>query len=611
MPEQLLQLPLWVRFGASQKLAGLNAYSPLYLRNSNHDYGGGDFGDLFVLIEKAKETGFSVIQLLPLYDTGDNTSPYMPVSFFALNPIFLWIDDPIFNNLANKLKENQQHWTSQQTNSQINYQQMYDFKTAFLQEVYLSLKNNSNFVKYKDNITAEIKDYAKFCSLKQNQKTDWQKWETNKVTQNEDFYLFGQWLLTKQLKQVKEYADKHEIYLCLDKPLYLQLQSSDVWANQELFYLKKDGYSEFVSGCNNPSDPFGAQVWGHPVFQFTQKSIAIERYFIKSIAYLSQFCHVIRLDHVLALIWKYYLIDPNTQIGKHIKATGYQILQHIIDSFPNIHFIAEDSGFESEQEIDLPLQNLGLLGVRCLQWASQRNQNSNNYPYTTTIYASTHDTKSLINWYQTLDIDKLNFIALDLKNNKPSNPQQILNQVFSYLYQSSAQLVFVSLPDLLFDTRRINIPGTTNNYNWQKRMIRNIEEIDFSDINKLINKFRRNQLVLSPKLTVSKVVHPQIKNLSSKDKLELIVASNYKIGEFIVNTNLQYENGNSNWQELIFDVNGYWEVRNLDIKLYYLKISLTNCIKGNYELSLCVKFNNGELLNLYEYAKNLKINILQ
>ena len=41
MPEQLLQLPLWVRFGANQKLAGLNAYSPLYLRNSNHDYGGG------------------------------------------------------------------------------------------------------------------------------------------------------------------------------------------------------------------------------------------------------------------------------------------------------------------------------------------------------------------------------------------------------------------------------------------------------------------------------------------------------------------------------------------------------------------------------------------
>lgn len=53
-----------------------------------------------------------------------------------------------------------------------------------------------------------------------------------------------------------------------DMPIYVGGQSADVWANQELFELGKDGAPLNVSGV--PPDAFSetGQLWGSPLYDW-------------------------------------------------------------------------------------------------------------------------------------------------------------------------------------------------------------------------------------------------------------------------------------------------------------------------------------------------------
>lgn len=62
---------------------------PLFSLHTLSSAGVGEFPDLLPLIRWCHTLGLDVIQLLPLNDTGNNTSPYSALSAFALNPLHL------------------------------------------------------------------------------------------------------------------------------------------------------------------------------------------------------------------------------------------------------------------------------------------------------------------------------------------------------------------------------------------------------------------------------------------------------------------------------------------------------------------------------------------
>ena len=53
-----------------------------------------------------------------------------------------------------------------------------------------------------------------------------------------------------------------------DAPIFVALDSSDVWANSELFQLKKNGQPKAVAGV--PPDYFAVdgQLWGNPLYDW-------------------------------------------------------------------------------------------------------------------------------------------------------------------------------------------------------------------------------------------------------------------------------------------------------------------------------------------------------
>lgn len=595
MSTQSKLLPLWVRFGSGRKLAGLNALSPLYLRSKESDYGGGDFGSLYALVDLAKSFGFSIIQHLPLFDTVDNPSPYQPISFFALNPVYLWVNDPFFEGIGIEIREMEMRKAKLKNPTQVKYGNLRKFKIEFLKQAYKEFKEDADFKEYKKSVLPQTLKYAQFCTLQEKYITDWQKWKTEVTDKEADFYLFVQWILEKQLMAVRIYAEQRDIYLCLDRPLYPAVQSSDVWANQDIFYLKSDGYPQYISGCNNPQDPFGKQIWGHAVYRFADKENSVKNFFIDSINYLSRFCHSIRLDHVSALIWKYYLIDPNTREGEHLPVNGLFILQEMTQRFADIYFIAEDTGFISDTEIDHPLFELGLPGVHCPQWQDEKNKDPKIYAYNSVNYSSTHDTLSLTGW--------------SLTNGSKCN-ETFEEKYTKHIYQNfhnPSQLTFISIMDLLFDSRRFNSPGTPDQDNWQLRMLRKLEDVDLLVFkNTIINSDRNFDRDLNFQV-IAKPNYPQKLKLKIDSSLKISIAAKFKINKLNIDHNFY---GN-NWQSLIINPDAYVQkqIGNIFILNYFMQIPQT--MQKSIELAIAVCDENGEQFWLNQIGKNFKIDILQ
>ena len=66
----------------------------------------GEYPDLAVFAEFCKKSDIDIIQLLPVNDTGTQSSPYSGLSAYALHPIYIRIKDiPEFDALYNSDKK--------------------------------------------------------------------------------------------------------------------------------------------------------------------------------------------------------------------------------------------------------------------------------------------------------------------------------------------------------------------------------------------------------------------------------------------------------------------------------------------------------------------------
>ncbi len=611
MPNSAQLVPLWVRFATGEKLTGLNALSLLYLRTQDTDYGGGDFGSLYKLIDITRENGLSSIQLLPLFDTAEYSSPYMPVSFFALNPIYLWVDDPLFEGLGEKLRQEQIQWVDQQIPQYVLYGKLRQFKLDVLNLAYGKLKTIPEFETYKKECRRDTRTWAEFCAFKETHTGDWQKWPKTTGTNSKrvDFYLFVQWILGRQLQYIKQYAEQRGVYICLDRPLYPQVQSSDAWSRQELFYLKPDGYPQYVSGCSNPQDPFGDQVWGHAVYDFNTHEPKIRSWFEDSIEYMVQFCDAVRLDHVLALIWKYYLIDPQTSRGEHRVAQGRRLLEDLVCKFPHTFFIAEETGYESEEAVDKPLREIGMSGVRCIQWTTERNYDVLSYPRASVAYTSTHDSQPLVTWFsQKRQTDKSLWLQ---KIRAPSSISafQLRTSLIHSVLTSPAQLCMINIMDILGDTRRLNTPATSDADNWKLRMLRPLEKVKYGSITNHSSSV--NTSGADPQSAYMTPSYPRVLHLDNNSNFSFYIASKNKFEYIQIHTNLPEISKDKKWSVTTIHASEIKPIKMGDYYIWNISISKTSLtVPGTYELAVSIKYENGEYTYLQSMGKNLKINIL-
>ncbi|WP_195238861.1 4-alpha-glucanotransferase [Romboutsia sp. 1001285H_161024_C4] len=468
-------------------------------------YGIGSFSkEAYDFVDILEKTGQSLWQILPLGPTGYGDSPYQSFSTFAGNPYFIDLDELVKEGLLSEEECNSYDWGS--NNEYIDYEKIYLSRFKILKKAYerSNISKNKIFKAYCEKNKWWLHDYALYMSIKDYfGSKSWIEWDDDIRSRKEEailkyeeklkddivFYKYQQYLFTKQWSKLKAYANKRGISIIGDIPIYVALDSSDTWANPELFQLDKDCIPTAVAGC--PPDSFSktGQLWGNPLYYWEYHKYTDYEWWIKRIEYSFKLYDVVRIDHFRGFD-EYYAIPygEKTAInGSWEKGPGLDLFKYIKGKLGDVEIIAEDLGFLTESVKQL-LKDTGYPGMKILQFAFDSREESDylphNYEKNCIVYTGTHDNSTIRDWYKEISPQDKR-MCVNYMNNKYTRESIIHWDFICLAMRSVANTCIIPVQDYLGlgNEARINVPSTLGD-NWKWRMKPNC----FS--NNLIKKIR-------------------------------------------------------------------------------------------------------------------------
>jgi 4-alpha-glucanotransferase len=287
---------------------------------------------------------------------------------------------------------------------------------------------------------------------------------------------FAQFLLFRQGDQLKTYARSKGVRLIGDLPFFVSPDSSDVWANPELFLLDAHRRPRFVAGV--PPDYFSAQgqLWGNPVYDWDAHRATGYRWAIDRIRALRAHVDEIRLDHFrgFAAAWHVPAGAPTAQTGQWVQGPGADFFQAVSGELGGLPFMVEDLGIITPDVRSLREQ-FQLPGTRVLQFAFDGNTDNpylpHNFVSNTVVYTGTHDNAPTREWYEELPDDQRQNFWNYLKRAPGGNPDAA-PALMDLAWSSKAALAIAPLQDLLNlgAESRMNVPGRpAGNWGWRCR----------------------------------------------------------------------------------------------------------------------------------------------
>ena len=302
------------------------------------EYGCGDLGDgAYKFVDWLKKAGQKILQVLPLGPTGFGDSPYQSFSAFAGTPYIISFDKLIEKGLLTKndLKDYPKF-----NLKRVDYYGIYVNNFKILKIAYENFKKQSakdSYDKFVKENSYWLNDYAIFMAIKDSKNgASWDTWEedlrlrknldalSDDIKDSANFYKFLQYEFFEQWSAFKKYAEKQNIKIVGDAPIFVSYDSADVWANQSLFYLDKNGKPEIVAGV--PPDYFSetGQLWGNPHYRWDVMKKDDYSWWKSRIAHLLKFVDCVRVDHFRGFeaYWEIKYGEPTAINGKWVKAPG-------------------------------------------------------------------------------------------------------------------------------------------------------------------------------------------------------------------------------------------------------------------------------------------------
>jgi 4-alpha-glucanotransferase len=412
----------WQKIGVKRR-AGVLA--PLFSLHSHSSLGIGEIPDLCLLAEWCKKTNMSIIQLLPMNDTGFNFTPYDCQSTFACDPMYLSLEKIQGIDTYDHTKEIEKVKAKFPAGGKrVNYKIKKE-KIKILWSMFESIdKLPEEYEDYVDKNSYWICDYAFYKVLKDlNGEKAWEQWE-EKYRFKEDgamaqlekmefermnFYMWLQWQLSLQFKEAKAYANSRGVLVQGDLPFLVSRDSADVWAHQNYFKLN------LSSGA--PPDMYFAkgQRWGMPPYNWARIEEHGYDYLVQKVKYAENFYDMFRIDHFVGLfrLWTIKLDEPHETYGLNGKFDpededlwkdhGQKILKKMAEATVMLP-CAEDLGvvpaasFETLKEFSIP-------GMDVQRWARDWGNTYNfrkeeEYRKYSVAVISSHDMSPLCLWWQ-------------------------------------------------------------------------------------------------------------------------------------------------------------------------------------------------------------------
>lgn len=475
-------------------------------------YGIGALGQAaYDFIDFLADAGQKCWQMLPVGPISYGDSPYQSFSAFAGNPYYIDPDLLIADGLLTEAEAAAPHWGGDPR--QVDYGAVYESRFTLLEKAFDRGwdRDRAAVDAFRAKNSAWLDDYALFMALKRHfGMAAWTEWPdadirlrrpgavavwTARLDRDVRFFTYLQYLFQQQWDLLKAYAAKKGVTLMGDLPIYVALDSADVWANPQKFLLDRDNIPTVVAGV--PPDAFTAdgQLWGNPIYDWKKMAADGFSWWEARMRSTLERFDAARLDHFRGLesYWAVPYGDPTAATGHWEPGPGAPFIQMLREKFPRSFIIAEDLGFITP-EVRALLEMSGFPGMKVLEFAFDHREPSDNLPHRCPVncvfYTGTHDNSTLTGWLADTDPKDLAVAKAYLGLNREEGVEW---GMLRGGMGSVARLFVAQMQDYLGldDTARMNRPGNPVG-NWRWRLLPGQASPELAEkIRKLTRLFER------------------------------------------------------------------------------------------------------------------------
>ena len=430
-------------------------------------------------------------QMLPLGPTSYGDSPYQSFSTFAGNPYFIDLDMLIDDGLLKKSEVAKCQWGTEPR--YVDYGKIYEsrFQVLALAKQRGWRRDTEQVAAFREENGRWLEDYALYMACKRHfGMKSWTEWPDTalrlrkspevleqyrtKLQEDVELFIYIQFLFFRQWTALREYLHQQDIQVIGDLPIYVPMDSADVWAEPEFFQLDDQCIPTAVSGV--PPDYFSedGQLWGTPLYRWDVMQEDGFGWWIRRIDGAGKLYDVIRIDHFRGLdtYWAVPYGETTARKGQWCKGPGMALVSALTGWFPGLQFIAEDLGYPTPSVQQLLLDS-GWPGMKVMEFAFDSRDTSNYLPHTyprhCVCYTGTHDNSPVELWRHEAAPEDIAYA----KRYLGLNDEEGFHWGILRGGQSSVADLFVAqMQDYLGlgQYHRMNTPGILGG-NWQWRML--------------------------------------------------------------------------------------------------------------------------------------------
>ena len=450
-------------------------------------YGVGTMGrKAYEFVDFLKRAGQSCWQVLPMTPTGYGNSPYQSLSDFAGNPYLIDLELLVREGLLTHQELDDVQWGDRE--DKVDFGLLSRNRIPLLRLAYSRFDRQDTLDEFCRENSSWLWDYALFLALKDaNDGKAWFQWEDGLKYRRADavwsarrllcdevrFYCFVQYLFFKQWDALQTYAHNNGISIIGDVPIYVPLDSVDVWANPELFQLDAQLIPTDVAGV--PPDGFAAdgQLWGNPLYRWEVHRRDGYSWWLRRMEAAGKRYDVVRFDHFRGLesYWAVPYGSVTARHGRWLKGPDIELIHAIQKSLPGLRLIVEDLGYLTQEVLALK-DTAGLPGMKVLEFAFDSRESSTYLPHTYTAnavcYTGTHDNMTMQQWFDTCSDDAKAYAVEYMNLNEREG---LVWGAIPTAMSCVCDLCIIPMQDLLGlgGEARMNFPGTLSDSNWTWR----------------------------------------------------------------------------------------------------------------------------------------------
>ncbi|MBR6704041.1 MAG: 4-alpha-glucanotransferase [Lachnospiraceae bacterium] len=453
-------------------------------------YGIGTFGQAaYDFADFTAAAGLKLWQLLPLGPTSYGDSPYQSFSTFAGNPYYIDPELLIADGLLTKEEADSLPFGTDPRH--VDYGQMYEsrFRMLALAKSRGWQRDREKVARFEEENASWLPDYTLFMACKRHfGMRAWMEWPEEirlrkepavrkyRALLRDDIELFTyiQYLFFRQWFALRDYVHKKGVRLIGDVPIYVAMDSADVWSSPQMFELDEENKPLAVAGV--PPDYFSedGQLWGNPLYRWDRMKADGFGWWIRRIEGAGRLYDIIRIDHFRGFD-TYWSVPPEAKTarpGHWCFGPGMDLIGVLNSWFPQLEFIAEDLGTPMDS-VEKLLADSGWPGMKVLEFAFDIEGQSRYVPHrhieNCVCYTSTHDNVPLMGWVKDQKPEEVEYIKRYL-HILPGEP--FCEGMLRSGMMSVAKYFIAPLQDYLGldEEHTMNRPGTTSG-NWQWRLL--------------------------------------------------------------------------------------------------------------------------------------------